>query len=58
MARDVFDVHIAGVVGITDGDIMDVKVTELLGDGAAMAPVGGTLVVVEHGDSSGGIREF
>jgi hypothetical protein len=36
-------------MGIADGDLSDVEVTELLGDKAAMTSVnGGALVVVEH----------
>jgi hypothetical protein len=34
------------------------QMLEFLGDRAAMAPVDGALVVVEHWDALGGIREF
>jgi hypothetical protein len=58
VARDMLDVHISGVTGITDWDFADIEVTKLLGDGAAVAPVDGALVFIEHWDAFGGIREL
>ncbi len=59
VTRNMFNVDVAGITSMVDGDLANVEVAKLLQHRASLlAPVHCALVVLEHGDSIGDVGEL